>query len=325
MKKTYLCLVLFASLGVLILLSLAWGHHIFSVQTVLEAFIQPDVESVSYHIIRELRLPRTILAIMVGVSLGVSGLIIQNLTSNPMASPCIFGINAGAGFFIVLGLLFFQNLSSSHILVLAFVGSAISALFIFAMSNIYKQSPIKIALIGIITTALISALSTAIIISKGGNPQEVLKWTTGSFVDRAGLSLSIGVAVILCLIAVTVYASQMNTFSLGADVAQALGQNTFFWKLTFFGFIVIFAGFAVALAGAIGFIGLIIPHITKKFIGPDYRISIPFSMLFGANFILIADVLSRSLPVVDLPIGLTMSVIGAPFLLYLSMKKRYSQ
>ncbi|MGL5254792.1 MAG: FecCD family ABC transporter permease [Brevinema sp.] len=325
MKNIYLCLILFSSLGILIFFSLAWGHHLFDIKTIYGAFFNYDPDNISYHIIRDLRLPRTVLAIMVGISLGVSGLIIQNITSNPMASPCIFGINAGAGFFIILGLLFFQNLPTTSILFLAFLGSTVSALFIFIMSNIYKQSPVKIALIGIITTSLISALSTAIIISKGGNPQEVLKWTTGSFVDRIGLSMGILGAVIICLIAVIVYASQMNTFSLGSDVAKALGQNIIFWKFIFFGFIVIFSGFAVALAGAIGFIGLIIPHITKKFIGPDYRISVPFSMLFGANFILIADILSRSFLILDLPIGLTMSVIGAPFLLYLSTRKRYSQ
>ncbi|MGL4676111.1 MAG: FecCD family ABC transporter permease [Brevinema sp.] len=317
----FVSIVIFFVLGIL---SLMFGHQIFSLNTIMDSFKQLNMDSSDYYIIMELRVPRTILAMVVGASLGVSGLLIQNLTSNPMASPCIFGINAGASFFIVLGLLFFQNLSTNNILLLAFTGSTLSAIFIFTISNIYNQSPIKIALIGIVVTSLITALSTAIIISKGGNPQEVLKWTTGSFVDRASLSLNILLLIISCFLIVTLYASQMNIFSLGTDIAKSLGQNTFFWRVVFFGFIVIFSGFSVALAGAIGFIGLIIPHITKKFIGFDYRKSIPFSMLFGANFILLADLLSRSIRIQDLPIGLTMAFIGAPFLIYLASQKRYT-
>ncbi|MGL5955491.1 MAG: FecCD family ABC transporter permease [Brevinema sp.] len=308
---------------ILVLFSLMFGHQVFSLDTILDSFKKLNIDSPDYYIIMELRLPRTILAMTVGASLGVSGLLIQNLTSNPMASPCIFGINAGASFFIVLGLLFFQNLSTNHILTLAFIGSALSAVFIFTVSNIYHQSPIKIALIGIVITSLITALSTAIIISKGGNPQEVLKWTTGSLVDRTNLSLNTLIIIIACFLTVTLYASQMNVFALGTDIAKSLGQNIFFWRMVFFSFIVIFSGFSVALAGAIGFVGLLIPHITKKIIGCDYRQAIPFSMLFGANFILLADLLSRSIRVQDLPIGLTMSFIGAPFLIYLARQKRY--
>ena len=160
------------------------------------------------------------------------------------------------------------------------------------------------------------------IISNGGNPQEVLAWITGTLVDKNTIPIvaisTLGIAVILSLL----MSPQINTLILGNDVATSLGQNLILWKIVFTVLIIIFAGIAVSLSGAIGFIGLVVPHITKYIIGSNYRFIIPFSMIFGAIFLVLADVLTRALSLnIDLPIGLTMAIIGAPFLLYLTQKK----
>ncbi|MGL4387990.1 MAG: FecCD family ABC transporter permease [Brevinema sp.] len=324
MKNPFLILVIcFMMLIIISIINILLGHQFHSFHTLLESFTQFDVQNQDYYIIQHIRIPRAIIAIIVGACLGMSGLLIQAITQNPMASPCIFGINAGAGFFVVLGILIFKDLSLGNIMIFSFIGASITGFIVLILANMVNYSPIKIALVGIALTALITSLTSIIIINNGGNPQEVLSWTTGSLTDRPFVNLRFVLAIAVLFGIVSFTAFQLNLFALGNDTAKSLGQNIFLWRFIFSIFVILFAGFSVAIAGAIGFVGLIIPHISRKIFGNEYKYLIPASILLGAIFLLLTDILTRLIiPKTVLPIGLAMSLIGAPFLLYLAKQRK---
>ena len=322
-KYIHIFIVSIIILIISIILSILYGHQSYSLLTLKEVLFNLDLTNTDQQIIYQLRIPRTLLALIIGASLGVSGVLVQALTNNSMASPCIFGINAGASLGIVLCLLFLPAVSINVIILASLLGSTFTAICIAVSSYYCDNDPIKVTLIGVVITSLISSMTIIGIISNGGNPQEVLAWITGTLVDKNTIPVvaisTLGIAVILSLL----MAPQINTLILGNDVATSLGQNLILWKIVFAILIIIFAGIAVSLSGAIGFIGLVVPHITKYIIGSNYRFIIPFSMIFGAIFLVLADILTRALSLnIDLPIGLTMAIIGAPFLLYLTQKKK---
>ncbi|MGL4524164.1 MAG: FecCD family ABC transporter permease [Spirochaetia bacterium] len=303
--------------------SILYGHNIYSLQSLGEVMFAFDAENRMHQIITNLRIPRTVMAIVVGACLGLSGVLVQSLMNNPMASPCLFGINAGASLGIVLNLFFTNTTSSGGIFVSSLMGSACAAILILFASYLCKNDPVRVTLVGVIFTSFIASLTIMAIIGNGGDPQEALMWITGSFVDKQIANSGILVFLGICVFMTILISGQINTFILGRDIAKTLGQNIFFWKSIFTVLIIIFAGLSVAMAGAIGFLGLLIPHLTKRIIGPNYRLIVPFSTIFGAIFLLLADIFTRAISLnIDLPIGLTMSVIGAPFLLYLARRKR---
>ncbi|MGL4394595.1 MAG: FecCD family ABC transporter permease [Brevinema sp.] len=315
-----MCLVVLVTMSIV---NVLFGHQFYSFQTLVDSFTQYNAQDPEHYILQNIRIPRAVIAILVGACLGMSGLLIQAITQNPMASPCIFGINAGAGFFVVLGILIFKDLSLVGVMIFSFIGASIAGFIVLILANMVNYSPVKIALVGIVLTALITSLTSIIIINNGGDPQEVLRWTTGSLTDRPAVDLRFMLGVTVLFVLVSFMAFQLNLFALGNDTAKALGQNIFLWRFVFSMFVILFAGFSVAIAGAIGFIGLIIPHVSRKLFGQEYKLLIPASILLGANFLLLADLLTRLIvPRTSLPIGLTMSVIGAPFLLYLAKQRK---
>ncbi|GAX89980.1 FecCD family ABC transporter permease [Effusibacillus lacus] len=275
-------------------------------------------------VIKEVRVPRALIAAAVGASLGIAGALLQALTKNPLADLSIFGINSGASFFIVIAASFFSVNSLSGFAWVAFAGAAVSGVFVYFLGSIGRDgmSPVKLTLAGAAMTALFSSLTHGLLTANERTLEEVLFWLSGSVAGRklemlAGVFPYMMTAWILALI----IAGPINTFMLGEDVAKGLGQRTLLVKITTGITIILLSGSAVAVAGPIGFIGLIIPHIARFLVGIDTRWIVTYSALLGAVLLLVSDIGARFIAMPkEMPISVMTALIGAPFFVYVARK-----
>jgi len=312
-------------IGVLLLLaclfaSLAYGAKNIPLSNIFTAFTTFD-DSYDHLIILTMRLPRSLIAIMVGASLAVAGGLMQGLTRNPLASPGILGINAGAALAVVI-VVFGLNSSSLplHALV-AFVGAAIAAATVYLLGSRSAggPTPLNLTIAGAAVSAMLASLTTGTMIVSQRTLEEVRFWLAGSLAGRdINLFLTVLPFMVVGLVSAFALGQQINTLSLGEDVAVGLGQKTGFVKIATALTVVILAGSSVALAGPIGFIGLMIPHVTRFIVGLDYRWVLPISAVLGATLLLLADLASRwILRPQELPVGIMTALLGGPFFLYL--------
>jgi iron complex transport system permease protein len=318
------CLILIA---ICLLASLVLGAAEMTPKTVYEALTQFD-NSTEHLIVRTVRLPRSLIAICVGAALAVAGSLIQGITQNPLASPSLLGINAGASFAVVLATLILQTSSLQVYALFAFLGAGITAASVYILGSFGKGglTPLNVILAGAALTAFLAAMTSGILIVSQRTLDEIRFWLAGSV---AGRDLEILGQVlpyfIIGLILALVLSKAVTTLSLGDSIAQGLGQSTELVKLGAGISIILLAGTSVAIAGPISFIGLIVPHFARFWIGYDYRFILPYAALLGAILLLIADIAARSLfAPLELPVGLVMPLIGAPFFIYLArwqMKK----
>ncbi len=275
-------------------------------------------------IIQNVRIPRAIIASVVGASLAIAGLFMQVLTKNPLASPSVLGINAGASMLIVLSITFFNLQSVSATIWLSFIGAALSSLFVFGLSSLGKDgaTPLKITLAGVSIAAMFSSITQGLLVTNEVALEQVLFWLAGSVQGRSLDSLVMVLPYIIVAWVISLaLGSKINTFMLGEDLSKALGQNTAMLKITLVVLVIILAGGAVSVAGPIGLVGIIVPQIVRMFVKNDYRWMIPFTGVVGAILLLLADIASRYLLMPEeTPVGITTAVIGAPFFIYLARK-----
>jgi iron complex transport system permease protein len=306
------------------LLSIVLGSTDISISTAIDSFIRYDEGSNEHIIIQTTRTPRALIAAIVGASLALAGVLMQALTRNPLASPSIFGINAGASFFIVFAITFFSVESLTHLSMISFLGATLAAIAVYFLGTIGRDglTPIKIVLAGAAITALFTSATQWLLVLNEKALDEVLFWLIGSIAGRTAEVLIIVLPYILIAwIGVLFLAHSINIFALGEDVAKGLGQKTVLVKISTAIIIVILAGSSVSIAGPIGFIGLIIPHISRLLIGSDYRWILPYSALLGAVLLLLADITARFiLDPEEVPVGVMTAVIGGPFFIYLARK-----
>lgn len=305
-----------------LLLSISVGATEIAVSTVIEALFSFD-ETKQQIIVRELRLPRAVIGVLVGANLAVAGALMQGITRNPLASPQIFGINAGASLVVVAYMILFPSISSTGLVYLAFLGAAIGGSIVYTMaSSDGGMTPVKLALAGMAVHLFLTAFTEGLILMFETTTQNVLYWMVGAIdgKDWTHVKMIFPWSLVGMLLALIV-ARSVTILSLGEDVARGLGQKNELIRLLVGLTVIILAGAAVAVAGPIGFIGLIIPHIVRSLVGVDYRLVIPFSAIFGAILLVYADVASRfiSYPF-ESPVGIVTALIGAPFFLYLSRK-----
>ncbi|MEH6936479.1 iron ABC transporter permease [Bacillus sp. JJ664] len=275
-------------------------------------------------IIQNVRIPRAIIASVVGASLAIAGLFMQVLTKNPLASPSVLGINAGASMLIVLSITFFNLQSVSATIWLSFIGAALSSLFVFGLSSLGKDgaTPLKITLAGVSIAAMFSSITQGLLVTNEVALEQVLFWLAGSVQGRSLDSLVMVLPYIIVAWVISLaLGSKINTFMLGEDLSKALGQNTAMLKITLVVLVIVLAGGAVSVAGPIGLVGIIVPQIVRMFVKNDYRWMIPFTGVVGAILLLLADIASRYvLMPEETPVGITTAVIGAPFFIYLARK-----
>ncbi|MFD1040281.1 FecCD family ABC transporter permease [Virgibacillus byunsanensis] len=304
------------------LASLRVGAASIDFSTIFQSFITNE-ETRDVLIVQGLRLPRTLIAVIIGASLAIAGAIMQAITLNPLASPQIFGVNAGASLMVVIGLVLLPSISPGSLVYFAFLGAILGGTVVYSMASTGGgTSPIKLALAGITVHLFLSAIIEGIVLFHEDSTENVLFWLAGA-IDGAtwGDVQTILPWSIIGIILTIVLARQLTTLGLGDEMAQGLGQNVVLIRLFFSFLVVILAGASVAVAGPIGFVGLIVPHIVRKLVGVDYRIIIPFSALFGALLLVTADVLSRFIAYPsESPVGIVTALIGAPYFLYLARK-----
>lgn len=304
--------------------SLIFGVADLSLNDVYKAFTNFD-GSTEHLIIRTLRLPRALTAILVGSSLGVAGCIMQGITRNPLAEPGILGINSGAALAVVGGTLLIRDASLTTYAFFAFIGATISAIAVYFFASLSKKglSPLSLTLAGSAITVFTSSLTSGILILNQRSFEEIRFWLAGSIAGR-DLAL-IGQMLpyfIIGLILAIILSRQITILSLGEETAQGLGQNTLLIKILAMVAVILLAGASVAIAGPLGFIGLIIPHLVRLLIGNDYRWIIPYAMFGGGILLLNADIVARLvIKPQEVPVGLVLPILGAPFFIYLIRRK----
>lgn len=315
-------LVLLASMG----LSLGLGSFPTSFGEILHALAAPQDSDIAF-IVWELRLPRLLLAVLVGAALAVAGAILQGMVRNPLASPDVIGITSGAALAAVTFLALFGTTLSIHWLpAAALLGALLAALLVFLLAWKGSVSPSRLVLVGIGLSAAMGALTTLlIVISDDAAAMTAYVWLTGSLYaaqwqDVLGMLPWLLVALPLCL----AQARHMDAMALGDAVAQGLGVNLLRSRLVLMACSVALAGAAVAFAGGLSFVGLVAPHIASRLVGRGFARLVPAAALVGALIVLYADLLGRVafLPK-DLPAGIFVSGVGAPFFVYLLHRTRY--
>ncbi|WP_066382039.1 FecCD family ABC transporter permease [Anabaena sp. CA = ATCC 33047] len=316
-------------LGILLLLtclvySVTLGAAEIPINKILESFISFD-GSYEHLIIQTVRLPRSLIAILVGAALAVSGALMQGLTRNPLADPGILGIESGAALAVVATIFVFGSSSLSVLTIVALLGAAATAILVYCLGSLGKggATPLNLTVAGAALTALISSLTTAILIVSQRTLEEIRFWLAGSLSGRdVNILVQVLPFVAVGLVIAFAVSRQITTMSLGEDVAKSLGQQTGWIKIVTAISVILLAGSSVAMAGPIGFIGLIVPHIIRFFIKTDYRWILPYSAVVGATLLLIADVAARILlKPQELPVGVMTALIGAPFFVYLAKSK----
>ncbi len=307
--------------------SLAIGSRLIPIGTVLQALVAFDPTNDNQLIIRELRIPRTIIAILAGGCLGLAGALMQSLTRNALAEPGTLGVNAGAAAGVVIGLMMTGVSDIAVYVWFAFAGAGIASLLVHRLGRAGEAgvNPVRLVLAGASLSIMLSAVTDIVIVSQSDTVFDSFRnWATGSLQGRgwetlpvAGLCLTAG--ALLCL----TLTGPLNSVSLGTDLARALGLDVRrTWTLTNLAILVL-AGGATAAVGPISFVGLAAPHVARALVGADHRWVLPTSCVLAALVLLVADILGR---VVIFPgeigAGIMTALIGAPFFVALVRRGR---
>lgn len=324
-KRYFLLPGLLVGVGILVCAffwSITQGAAEIDRQVVYDAIVHYDDTNFSHLIIHIVRLPRVLSGIIVGASLAVAGALMQGLTRNPLADPGLLGISSGATFAVVMGVYLLDEMSLSNYALFAFFGSATAGAIVYGLASVGRSgaTPLKLTLAGVILSTFISSFTAAILVTDQQTLDQIRFWMAGSLAGREMPLLEqtapymlagLGMALLL--------ARQITTISLGEDVAQGLGQNTVWVKILTAIIVTLLAGGAVALAGPVGFVGLMVPHIARMIVGSDYRWIIPYSALMGACLVIVADGYARIvIRPQEIPVGVMLALMGTPFFIYLA-------
>ncbi len=318
-------LICLAMLVACLLWSITLGAAEITPSVVYAALFAYDETNFDHLIIQTVRLPRVLAGIIVGAALAVAGAIMQGITRNPLADSGILGINSGAALAVVLAVFLLGTPPLSVYALFGFVGAGIAAVLVYTLGSAGRggATPLRLTLAGVILTAFVSSFTTAILIFDQETLDQIRFWTAGSLAGREmDLLLQTSPYILIGIAGALILSRQITTLSLGDDVAKGLGQNTGRIKLLAAGLVVLLAGGAVALAGPIGFVGLVVPHIVRFLVGVDFRWIIPYAAVLGGLLVTAADVGSRVLiRPQELPVGVVMAFVGAPFFIALARWK----
>ncbi|PNZ69076.1 iron ABC transporter permease [Staphylococcus croceilyticus] len=281
-----------------------------------------SVDNKQTFLIHNVRVPRMIGGLIIGGALALAGLLMQAITRNPLASPQIFGVNSGASFVIVLVTILIPSLGK-YATLLAFIGSFIGGLTVYLLSGSTKKiTPVKLALAGMAIHLFFSSLTQGIIILNEDSNTTVMFWLVGSLNGLKWTSvLSIMSWLLIAFIITLLMGRQLTIMELGDDIAKGLGQKTQLIRIIIGLLVIVLAGASVSIAGPIGFVGLIVPHIVKRYVSKDYFIMVPLTFLVGADLLLLSDVLSRLITFpYESPVGIVTSFVGAIYFLLITLR-----
>ncbi|MER6912504.1 iron ABC transporter permease [Streptomyces sp. NPDC000594] len=306
------------------LLSLAVGARAIAPSTVLDALLNGG-SSGDAQVITEMRVPRTLIAVMVGAALAVAGTVTQGITRNPIADPAILGISQGASVGVVLAIAFAGVHTLTGYVWFGFTGAAIASVAVYAIASRGRggATPVKLALGGAAINALLAALVTGVLTSKAATLDEFRFWQVGSVAGRDSEVVSqVWPFMVVGVVLVAMAARGLDALALGDDMATGLGQNVAAVRIVGGLGATVLTGAGVAAAGPIAFIGLAVPHIARALVGTDHRWVLPLAALLGPVMLLVADVIGRIVfPPGEIPAGVTTALIGVPFLVFLVRRK----
>jgi len=304
--------------------SITLGARDIPLQIILDSFLTFD-HSFDHLVIQTVRLPRSLMAMAVGAALAVSGALMQGLTCNPLAETGILGIEAGGALAVVVTLFLFGSSSLTVYAAVAFLGAAIAAITVYGLGTLGRggATPLNLTVAGAAMTAFISSITTAILIVSQRTLDEIRFWLAGSLAGRDfDLFLQVLPFMVLGLLLALFLGQQITTLSLGEDIAKGLGQQTVWVKVLTAISVVLLAGSSVAIAGPIGFVGLVVPHMVRFFIKTDYRWIVPYSAILGAILLLVSDIAARVLlKPQEIPVGVMTAILGGPVFVYLAKSK----
>jgi iron complex transport system permease protein len=316
--------ILFAGVIALILgigISVSFGAADIAFATVWDAVFRFNPDLSQHQIIQEIRLPRVLGGAMVGASFAVAGALMQGMTRNPMADSGLLGLNAGAAFVLALCMAFFPGTPFIYLILYSFAGAGLGSLIVMGVGAMGRGglTPVRLVLAGAAVSALLVALSEGIALYFNIG-QDLAFWYAGGVAGTKWFQLKILFPWIAgAIIGAIMLGRSVTLLSLGDDVAAGLGQRTGLVKLAIMLLVLILAGAAVSVVGAVGFIGLVIPHLTRFLVGMDYRWIIPCSAILGSLLMIFADLGARMInPPYETPIGALTALIGVPFFLYLT-------
>ena len=312
-------------LALLMAFSITKGAAEIPFSTVWEALFHFDGESTHHLIVVDVRLPRVIASALVGAAFAVAGAIMQGTTRNPMADAGLLGLNAGAGFALSICFAFFPGLGYIKMILLSFLGAALGAALVNGVASMRRGgvTPMRLVLAGAAVSALLAALSQGIALYFEV-AQNIMFWTAGGVAGSNWEQIKLMSPWILAaLLGAVLLSRSISLLSLGEDVAKGLGLNTAIINALCSLTVMILAGASVSVVGAVGFVGLMVPHLARYLVGVDYRWIIPSSAVLGGLLMVAADLGARMLnPPFETPIGVLTALVGVPFFLYLSRKQR---
>lgn len=315
-------------IAILLLVYLSYASLIFGVidtswQTAIDAYTNFNGSN-EHIVIKEVRVPRVLNALTVGFCLGLAGTLLQSLTRNPVADVELFGLNAGASLFVVFAVTFVGISNLTQFTWISFLGAAVAGFVVYLLGSLGRDglTPVKLVLAGAAITALAASIRHGMMVLNEKAADEVLFWLAGSVGGRKLEYLtSVFPYMIVAWLAAFVLARPIQTLLMGDDVAKGLGQRTLLVKLATGIVIVLLSGCAVAVAGPIGFVGLVTPHLARFLVGIDTRWVMLYSGLLGSILLLIADIGARYIAMPsEVPIGVMTALIGIPFFIYVARK-----
>lgn len=311
-------------------LSIGIGSRPVPMQEIISAFRAYDAHNDLHLIIRTLRVPRTLVAVMAGLALGVAGAIMQAATRNPLAEPGLLGINAGAALAVVLSVAVLNISTMAHYVWFAFLGAGLAGVAVFLLGQAHEAgtNPVRLVLAGAGLTVMLGSVTGIVLLNV---PLTVFdnfrNWSAGSLEGRGSdvlgvlaVSVAIGMGVAFSI------AGNLNALALGKDQGLALGVNVrATWSLSCLS-VMLLAGAATAAAGPIGFVGLVAPHVARMICGPDYRWILPYSAVLAAILLLGADVIGRIIAMPsEVAAGIIASLIGGPFFVFVVRRFRLNR
>lgn len=315
--------IVFIALPILIfmlaILALRIGSVGFSTGEIITGLF--DANSPVHTIIMNLRLPRVILAILIGICLAASGSLLQAVMQNPLADPGIIGVSSGASTAATIIFLVFPAATAS-VPLFAFVGAAGACILIYLLSWKKGADPVRIILAGVAINTMLGGLTSFLTLMNSDSLQGVLSWMNGSLAAKSWSQVNVmsiygAIGIILALFCI----KGANVLQLGDDMAKNLGTRVNTTRIVLSAVSAFLAASTVAVVGMIGFVGLIVPHITRMLVGSNHKVMIPASMLMGAFIVLAADTVGRTIVApIEIPVGIVMAVLGGPFFLFLLRK-----
>lgn len=320
-------LICLAVLLLAVLASIAVGSRDIPLPTVIDALFAYD-DSNDHAIVQSLRLPRTLLGLLIGAALGISGALIQALTRNPLADPGILGVNAGASFFVLIAVGYLGMTSLQSYIWFAFLGAIVTTVMVYAVGSSGRNgaTPVTLTLAGVAIGAILGGVSTALTLLNPTAFDRMRYWAAGALSGGSYEAVTTVAPFIgLGLLLAAIMARPLNAVALGDDLAKSLGANIVRARTVVVIAVTLLAGGATAAAGPIGFVGLMVPHVARWIVGPDQRWIMAYTVVLAPVLLLVSDIIGRVvMRPGEIQVAIVTAFIGAPVLILLARRRKVS-